>query len=393
VKGPQETRFIVWLSFAQLVAGGTLYYGFTVMVGPMERELGWSKPEIYGALTLGLAVSSLASFPVGAWIDRHGGFLPLTLGAFVGGVSMIAWGFVQTQTQFYLLWAVMGVVFACALYEPAFAVVAANVADWRRGILVMTLIGGFSITIFIPLMHYASAAFGWRETLMGLGAVNATFTAAVNYRCLRHARVKGVEAEAADRDANGSALVAALRRPAFWGLGFTYLAYNFVVGVVTFHLIGLLGERGVDPDTIVLVWATIGPMHVVGRVVLMALGRRIDARTTGRVALGCLLAAIALLAAGIQTVVPLLVFAIVYGAGNGILTIVRGTIVPDLFGPRDYATVNGALAFPFNAARALAPAAAAGLWQLSGGYTGVTIVLVATLAAAFVAMWLVTIRK
>lgn len=389
----KETRFVVWLSVAQLLAGGAFYYSFAVLVGPMERELGWSKTELYGALSLGLVVSGLSALPVGRWMDRHGGFWPLTLGAAAGGLLMVAWAFVETKLQFYLLWAAMGVVFAATLYEAAFAVVAANVADWRRGILVMTLIGGFSITIFIPLMHYISAGFGWRTTLIAMGIANLAFTVPVNAYWLRGARAKGRDAEAADRNATQSALSIAIRRPAFWGLGFCYLAFNSVVGTITFHLIGLLGERGVDPDTIVLVWAIIGPMHVVGRIGLMALGGRADARLLGRFSLGCILAAIVLLGMGIDTVVPLILFAMIYGTGNGILTIVRGTITPDLFGPRDYATINGALMIPFSAARAAAPALGAWLWQTTGDYAIVSSAMVAAMSAAFVAIWMATIRK
>ncbi|MCA0452191.1 MAG: hypothetical protein LCH62_20810, partial [Proteobacteria bacterium] len=103
--------------------------------------------------------------------------------------------------------------------------------------------------------------------------------------------------------------------------------------------------------------------------------------------------AMALLVSGIDAAVPLLVFAGIYGIGNGLMTIVRGTIVPELFGPRDYATVNGALALPFNLSRALAPGIAAALWRISGGYDGVSLALLVALSAGFVAIWLVTIRK
>jgi len=389
----KETRFVVWISTAQLVVGGALYYSFAVIAGPMERELGWTKPEIYGALTLGLVVSGLSALPVGAWIDRYGGFLPMTLGSIAGGLLMVAWAFVETLPQFYALWIAMGMAFACSLYDPAFAVVAANVRDWRRGILTMTLIGGFSITIFVPLMHYLNEAYGWRNALIATGLLTAIVCGSINFYWLRGSRAKGVAAEAADASQSGSALAAALRRPAFWGLGFVYIAYNFAIGVVTFHLIGLLGERGVDPDTIVLVWATIGPMQVVGRLTLMVLGTRVDGRLTARVAIFCLLMAMALLVSGIDTVVPLLAFAAIYGIGNGLMTIVRGTIVPELFGPRDYATVNGALALPFNLSRALAPGIAATLWRISGGYDGVSLALLAALTAAFAAIWMATIRK
>ncbi|MBL0932963.1 MAG: MFS transporter [Alphaproteobacteria bacterium] len=260
----KEMRFVVWFSIAQLIVGGALYYSFAVIAGPMERDLGWTKPEIYGALTLGLVVSGLSALPVGAWMDRYGGFWPMTLGSIAGGLLMVAWAFVETLPQFYALWVAMGMAFACSLYDPAFAVVAANVRDWKRGILIMTFLGGLASTAFIPLGHTINDLLGWRMTAMIWGAVNLTVCVAIHFYWLRCTRAKGEAAEKADAGASESALKLAMRRPAFWGLGFVYFVYNFSVNAITFHLIGLLGERDVDPDTIMLVWATIGPMQVAG---------------------------------------------------------------------------------------------------------------------------------
>jgi hypothetical protein len=74
------------------------------------------------------------------------------------------------------------------------------------------------------------------------------------------------------------------------------------------------------------------------------------------------------------------------------MTIVKGTIGPDLLGPRGYATVNGALAMPSNVARAVAPVAAAGLWAV-GGYSSVLAVLLAGLAAGLAVFWAITLKK
>jgi predicted MFS family arabinose efflux permease len=90
---------------------------------------------------------------------------------------------------------------------------------------------------------------------------------------------------------------------------------------------------------------------------------------------------------------PLLfAFAIVYGASNGMMTIVRGTIVPELMGPRGYATINGALAFPANTARAVAPVVAALIWE-AGGYAAVLWVLLCVCSLAAVAFWAASIRR
>lgn len=387
----REWRLVVWLSLAQMISWGTLFYGFAVVVGPMERELGWPKTELYLAVTLGLLVAGAAAPFVGAWIDRHGGFLPMTLGSAGGGLLMIAWAFVESPMALYAVWAAMGVVLACTLYDPGFAVVAANVSDWKRGILVMTFLGGLASTAFIPLGHFLIEAWDWRTALIVLGAVNLAVCVAIHAYWLPGTRAKGVAAEAAEKGATGTALGEAARKPAFWGLGVVYFAYNFASNTITFHLIGLLAERGVDPEAIVLVWAVIGPAQVLGRVALMGFAR-IDARYVGRYALCALFVGIGILASGTQALWALLAFAAIYGTGNGLMTIVKGTIGPDLLGPRGYATVNGALAMPSNFARAVAPVAAAGLWA-AGGYSTVLAILLAGLAAGLAVFWIITLRK
>jgi MFS family permease len=49
------------------------------------------------------------------------------------------------------------------------------------------------------------------------------------------------------------------------------------------------------------------------------------------------------------------IFAILYGAGNGLLTIARGTVPLAVFGPGGYGERTGLLAAPARAVQALAP--------------------------------------
>jgi predicted MFS family arabinose efflux permease len=177
-----------------------------------------------------------------------------------------------------------------------------------------------------------------------------------------------------------------MARPAFWGIAVAYFGYNFAGATVIFHLIPILTERSVAAGMIVAVWATIGPMQVAGRIVLMALGNRVDARSTGRFSIVLLPVSIVLMMAAGASAPLLFVFAFLYGASNGMMTIVRGTIVPELMGPRGYAAIGGALSFPANTARAVAPFAAAAIWGW-GGYDAVLWVLLGACSLAAIAFW------
>ena len=165
---------MVWtMAVAQVISWGTLYYAFSLFVVPMQESLGWSRPMLNGALSLGLLCTGVVAFPVGAWIDRHGGRSVMTIGSLAGGLLLLAWSQVETPWGFYVLWALIGATMAGVLYEPAFAVLTDVFGpEARRGITALTLVGGFASTVFMPLTQLLIATLGWRHALLVLGAFN-----------------------------------------------------------------------------------------------------------------------------------------------------------------------------------------------------------------------------
>ena len=147
--------FITGLGIGQICSWGSLYYSFPLIAEAMRHELGWSKTELYGAATLGLALAGLAAYPIGAAIDRGHGRLVMTGGSVLAGALLLAWSQVSSMLVFYLCAAGIGALQAATLYEPAFAVVArrAGPANARAGITALTLWGGFASTVFIPLVQ------------------------------------------------------------------------------------------------------------------------------------------------------------------------------------------------------------------------------------------------
>ena len=101
-----------------------LYYAFSVILTPMEHDLGWSRATVTGAFSLALVLSGLGAAPVGRWLDGHGARGLMTIGSVAGALLMVAWANVGDPLSFYVVWAGIGIVMAMTLYEPAFAVVA-----------------------------------------------------------------------------------------------------------------------------------------------------------------------------------------------------------------------------------------------------------------------------
>ncbi|TWT15700.1 MFS transporter [Reyranella sp. CPCC 100927] len=386
LRGRRAWTLIWGVAIAQLISWGTLYYGFAVLVVPMERELGWSRPDLNAALSIGLLTSGLCAFGAGVWIDRNGARGLMTLASITGAVLLAAWSWIGALAAFYVLWALIGVSMAGALYEPAFAAMTRVFPrDFRRAITALTLVGGFASTVFVPLNQGLIDRIGWRDTLLVMAACNLLCAALHWFLLPPLAATEQARNVSRDR----TALRAALHRPAFWGLAVCFTALSLVFTAVVFHLMPLMLEGGLSMATIVSGYAVIGPMQVAGRLLFVWLSRSFSTRLLGTVSFALYPVAIAVLmlpASGTS----LIVFAVLYGLPNGIVTIVRGTIVPELFGASAYGAISGALATPSILARAAGPFLMALLWSASGDYRLATWTLLG-LSLVAVVFWFIAV--
>ncbi len=370
----RRPNVILWvLSLGQLINWGLVYYTFPLFVVPMETELGWSREQLYGALSAGLLVAGLCSIPVGAWIDRGHGRLLMTGGSLGAAALLLLWSQIQSLPMLYLLWIGLGACQAVTLYEPAFAVITRVFGPgYRQAILIMTFLGGLASTFGIPFAQFLIERIDWRPTLMVMAGVILAVGLFIHWLFVPGPDVKAVPIGAPPEPREGpkkGPLATAVRVPAFWGLVVAFAGYGLAFSAMSFHLIPLLLERGVEIGVVTAIIALIGPMQVVGRLLLMAGQRHITTIQLGALIYFAFPISMAMLAAGISGVYALILFAIIYGVANGLVTILRGMAVPEFIGPEGYGVVSGALTMPTNVMRAAGPLAAALAWSFFGDYT------------------------
>ena len=368
---------ILWmLSLGQLISWGLVYYTFPLFVVPMTEELGWSRTGMFGALSAGLLVAGLCSIPVGAWIDRGHGRKLMTGGSLLAAGLLLAWSRVDSLPAFYALWIGLGACQAVLLYEPAFAVITRVYGPrYKQAILFMTFVGGLASTFGIPFTQFLLEHVGWRSALVILAAINVGVGLLLHWPFVPGPREEALPiAEvrpAKDGAPRKHPLALAVRVPAFWGLVVAFAGYGLAFSAMSFHLIPLLDDRNVPIGVVMAIIALIGPMQVVGRVLLMVGQRHI---TTIQLGAGIYFAfpiSMAMLAMGVHEVYGLILFAIIYGVANGLVTILRGMAVPEFIGPEGYGVVSGALTMPTNVMRAAGPLLASLAWAAFGGYTPV----------------------
>lgn len=380
-------RVVAALSVTQIVHWGSLYYAFAVLMPAMEAELGLSRTAMTGAFSASLLAQAGTAMVAGVGFDRLGARLCMAAGSALAGAGLLAAAWVDGLITLYAVWMAIGVAAALTQYEAAFAAVTvAFGSEARRGISVLTFAGGLASTVFWPVTAGLMEVLGWRGALMVLAALNAACL-------LLHAGfLPGRQPATAPQDvrpADGQTLAQALRSRVFWLFGAAMTINGLMFGGMAAHIVPALDEKGLGATGLLLA-ACIGPMQTLGRICEFAIGRSVPLGVVGVVALVASPVSLLFLAFG-QSVIWLIPFVVLYGASNGIMTIVRGAMPAELFGRARYGTIMGALTAPAALARAAGPVAIGAGWSLAGGYT-LPVLCVAASALLTLALFVAAMR-
>lgn len=381
----RSRRFVVTaLGTAQTLAWASSYYLPAILADPIAASIDVPRSWVFAAFSAALLIAAFAGPAVGRVIDRHGGRGVLVLSNVVLAAGLIVLAASNGAVVLFAAWAVLGIGMALGLYDAGFAALTALYGHNARGpITGITLLAGFASTVSWPLSTFLNDALGWRETLLVWAAINLVIGLPLN-----------VLLPAPTRPAHFS-------RPAEHSIGwkpykqmfllaFVFAAAWFVTGAMASHLPGLLERAGATPLQAIAAAALVGPAQVAARLVEFFILRRSHPLVSARVA--ALLHPIGAAVFAVIGPPAAVAFVLFYGAGNGLLTIARGTVPLAVFGPRGYGERTGLLGAPARAAQALAPL----LFGLLLDWMGASVIIVSAglCLAAFVALlWLRASRE
>ncbi len=385
------------LSITELISWGVTYYAFSVMIAPMQAELGWTSASITGAFSLALLCSAVGAVPVGRLLDRYGPRHIMTVGSLAAALLVFAWAQVHTLWSFYLLWMLLGFAMAAILYEPAFVVVATWFERKRQHALtLLTFGGGLASVVFVPLTTVLVEQLGWRLALIVLSIVLAVLTIPLHALLLRRhphdlglvcdgVAPMGAIAPCVTEPKPSMSVRGALRETTFWWLALAFSLSILTSVAVSVHLIAHLTERGYSASFRATAAALLGGAQIPGRLVFTPLGAYVS-RQRLAVALFVMQVAAFLVLLSWSSTAGILFFALLFGAGAGALTPARGALVADFFGVEHYGGINGALAFVTTLARSIAPVSAGLIYTISGSYQPLWWTLLALILLGMIAM-------
>jgi predicted MFS family arabinose efflux permease len=277
-----------------LAAAGTRATPSVLMV-PLEHELGWSRATISLAISINIALYGLTG-PFAAAAMRRFGLRPTVLVALVMMGTGVALSSMMTATwQMVLIW---GVMVGSATGVAALTLSATFVNRWfvaRRG-LVMGMLTASSATgqlVFLPMLASIAQHHGWRPVVLVVAVALAVVVPLVIF--LLPERPADVqlrpygEPDDAPRAPEGAkqnplatafnALFDAARKRDFWLLFFSFFICGASTnGYIGSHLIAMCSDYGMSEVQGASLLAAMGVFDLIGTTLSGWLSDRYDSR-------------------------------------------------------------------------------------------------------------------
>lgn len=373
---------VLSLGITQTVAWASTYYLPAILALPISLALGIDTSDFYLAFSMALVVSAVFGPMFGKAIDTLSGHkvLPASNVFCATGLSLL--GYAKSEIELYLAWFIIGLGMAGGLYESAFSTLVRIYGQHARSTITgITLIAGLASTVGWPLSGWLLSYWGWRETCWVWASLHLLLALPLN---LSIDWLSTIKQSVTPHD---SAIETRLNMPSDLSnedkaptfkhalfLSFVFAATWFTSTAMASHWPRMLEATGVSLVAAIAIGSIIGPAQVLARILEFGLLRKMHPLFSARLAaMAHPLGAVLMILWG-PIVAPL--FAFLHGAGNGLLTIAKGTLPLALFGPSGYGYRQGWIMFPARISSAFAPwIFGIALSNWGAGALGVTFVL------------------
>lgn len=344
------------LGVTAILGYGAIFYAFPILVPFVATEFDVTPATLFGIFSAGLFLGGVLSSRFGGWLDRFGAPRVMTVssacvaGLFMGmAVAPNIWVYgalvITLETISFLV-----------LYDAAFAALALRVPrGTRQAITRLTLIGGFASTLFWPLTGWMVDFIGWRGTYLVFAGLHLVIALPLHGWIAALGRKANVVPESETPAAPDCTPVSPEKTArAFWLLGVSFALTGITIAAFGVHMVPVLLDRGLG-QAAYLVGMAMGPTQVLVRVVDATLWRGFHPLSVALISGSAVALAVAVLLVPSSDIGLALAFAVLFGAGQGLASIVRGAVPLTLFGPQGLGRRLGQLAGLRNVSAAAAP--------------------------------------
>lgn len=270
---------VIFAAFVGMVFGpaSVLVYSFGVFVGPLEQEFGWSRAQISIAASIVVFVSVLTQPLQGILVDRFGVRRAVLISIPIFCAAIAGLYFLPPKlAMFYASW-VLVTLCGMALWNGSYSKVMAAWYDRKLG-MAMGIIGagqGVGAAIVPVICQALVANVGWRGAYVGLALITLVMTFTCNALFLFDKPADkgllpdgdGVAARAETAlTEQGYTFKEALKQRSFWIIAITFLLLGTMTTTMVAHLIPMLVDAKIPPQTAVFAMAVFGIAVIIGRI-------------------------------------------------------------------------------------------------------------------------------
>ena len=384
---------IVAAGFAiQAVSIGAMF-AYGVFFKELQAEFGWSRATISGASSLAFFVMGAVGILAGRLNDHIGPRILIAVAGAALGIGYLLLSYMQAAWQLFLLYGLLVGVGYCT-HD---VITLSTIARWfvkRRGMMSgIVKIGTGCGQLFVPLIATALiAAYGWRSSCFIIGVTALVALVAVAQLMRRDPQSLGLLPDGGNGEPaghviaageGGLSLSAAARTKQFWTLCVAEFAIFFCLLTMIVHIVPYARDRGMEPAIAAGVLSTIGGVSMLGRAVIGAANDRIGGKSSLIVCSIILVCGLIWLQIAREAWM-LFVFAAIYGFAHGGLFTVMSPTVAELFGTGSHGLLFGIVLFSGTLGGAIGPLMAGGIFDQTGSYRLVFLILTVMAIVGFV---------
>lgn len=350
---------ILALGITQIIGYGTLYYSYSMLAPAIAAELAWSQQWVFAVLSVALLASALLAPFAGHWADRYGAGRLMVPGSAAAAAALMVCALAPGRIGFAAGVLAMELASCFVLYSTAFVALVQLVGrNAQRSIVHLTLIAGFASTLFWPLTAMLHEHLSWREVFAVFAALNLFVCLPIHAWLARRPRpVVKAQDEAAVEIAETEELGNRQRSgwsPIFLLVLAGFAIEGFVLSAVLVQMVPLLAAVGLGASS-VFIGTLFGPSQVASRLINMLFGGALRQTWLALGATASLAAGLAVLLLTTPSMPGAIAFAILFGLGSGLMSIVGGTLPLELFGRVGYGGRVGWITAARQFSSALAP--------------------------------------
>lgn len=308
-----------------------------------KAQFGWGLGDLSIGFTVALIVSTITGIGVGRLIDRGWSRQLMAGGVLGGGLSILLLPSVNSLWQFYFVWGLVGVGMAGCLYQPCFSyLMQVFKEDAKTPIIMVTLVAGFASSISYPILTLISNAYGW-EYAVGFVSFILCFVAVPLFWYGASIEESGSTYGLSKSQESLFTILRTLGiNSLFWGLLITLTTFGLSQGMIVSQIFPLLKSRGLSSSQTVIFASCIGPMQVLGRLILFTI-EPLTKRKFSMISI-CLIALLSIgfssLALAIEESIAFVtMFVIMAGGTYGLFSIIRPVMTVELLGRENFGVI------------------------------------------------------